>query len=271
MQNKYSCVTTIEDIRSYLGNAKEIAFDYETAPNDKYRNEDKAALDPAKCHIVGCSFSNEIGTGIYVPVANLKGENIDKKEFMQFLGDFLADTSIIKIAHNIAFESCVSYANGIVIQPPVYDTICASQLTQKGNYDFRKLADSGLKSLATEICREPLPSFEAVTEGKHFDELDGHDAETVRYGCADSDFSLRLYYIFNDWFSKYLPKHKFLVQEVESPTAVYIGIMKTNGVPLDLPLMQEKKSYAEEQMQRVKEKKGEQLTDVKKEKFIHTC
>lgn len=262
MQNKYSCVTTIDGIRAYLGVAKEVAFDYETAPNEKYRNEDKAALDPAKCHIVGCSFSNEIGTGIYVPVAHLIGENINEAEFMLFLEEFLTDTSITKIAHNMAFESCISYASGIVIQPPVYDTICASQMSQKSNYDFRKLADSGLKRLAAELCKEPLPSFEAVTEGKHFDELDGHDAETVRYGCADSDFSLRLYHIFNDWFSKYLPKHRFLVQEVESPTAVYIGIMKTNGVPIDLPLMQEKKSYAEEQMQRVKEKIQMMIGDI---------
>lgn len=254
MQTNYKCITTVNGIRDYLRDAKVVAFDYETAPNDTYRMEEKAALDPAKSHIVGCSFSVETGTGIYVPVKHLVGENIDHDDFKQFLNEFLSDTSIMKVAHNISFESCVSYNQGLVIMPPVYDTICASQMTLKNNYEFRKLADSGLKRLAGEICKEPLPSFSAVTDGKHFDELDGHDDETVRYGCADSDFALRLYFIFNEWFDKYLPKHRYIVEELESPTAVYIGIMKTNGVPVDLPLMQEKKSYAEGQMQSVKEK-----------------
>jgi len=103
MQTNYKCITTVDGIRAYLGDAKVVAFDYETAPNEKYRTEDKAALDPAKSHIVGCSFSVEVGTGIYVPVKHLVGENIDQDAFMQFLSEFLSDTAIMKVAHNISF------------------------------------------------------------------------------------------------------------------------------------------------------------------------
>ena len=110
------------------------------------------------------------------------------------------NTTTIKIAHNIAFESSMAYARGIVIQAPVYDTICASQMSLKSIYEFRKLNESGLKKLAEELFGEPLPSFSSVTDGKHFDELDAQDEETVRYGSADSDFALRLYHKFNDWF-----------------------------------------------------------------------
>lgn len=253
MDTNYKCITTVQGIRDYLKDNKEIAFDYETSPDEKFRDEDKAALDPAKCHIVGCSFSVEEGTGIYVPVAHLVGTNIDKDAFMGFLEKFLTDSSITKIAHNIAFESCISYAQDIVILPPVYDTICASQMSLKGPYDFRKLADSGLKRLAGELCGEPLPSFASVTGGKHFDELDAQDTETVRYGCADSDFALRLYHKFNAWFDKYLPNHRFIVEKLESPTAVYIGIMKTNGVPVDKTLMESKKEEAQSEMAKIRE------------------
>ena len=45
----------------------------------------------------------------------------------------------------------------------------------------------------------------------------------MQYACADSDFALRLYHLFNDWFDRYLPRHRFLVEQVESPTAVYCG------------------------------------------------
>ena len=251
MEN-YKCVTSVQEIMDYIGDAKVVAFDYETAPDETYRTEEKAALDPAKSHIVGCSFSVEEHTGIYVPVAHKTGRNVDSIAFFRFLQNFLTNQNLCKIAHNIAFESAMSYHQNIVIQPPVYDTICAAQMTLKSNYEFRKLSDSGLKKLAAELCHEPLPTFSEVTNGRHFDELDAQDAETVRYGCADSGFSLRLYHIFNNWFDRFLPKHRYIVEQIESPTAVYLGIMKHNGVPVDVELMKERQHEAEGQMERIR-------------------
>ena len=253
MITTYKCVTTVAGIKEYLGDSHVVAFDFETAPDEPYRKEDKAALDPARSHIVGCSFSVKEGTGIYVPIAHCVGTNIDKDAFFSFLTVFLTDRTITKIAHNIAFESMMAYALGIVIQAPVYDTICAAQMTLKNVFEFRKLGESGLKRLAGELCGEELPTFAAVTDGKHYDELDGNDAETVRYGAADSDFALRLYHKFNDWFDKYLPKHRYIVEEIESPTAVYLGIMKCNGIPVDTELMLKRKAEAEAEMERLRQ------------------
>lgn len=262
MNTDYKCVTTVDGIRKYIDGSGIVAFDFETAPDEPYRTEDKAALDPARSHICGCSFSVKEGTGIYAPIAHLVGENIDKDEFFDFLSKFLTDKTVIKIAHNIAFESSFAYKRGIVIQAPVYDTICASQMSLKSTYDFRTLSDSGLKRLAGELCGEKLPTFTAVTDGRHFDELDGHDAETVRYGSADSDFALRLYHIFNNWFDCYLPKHRYIVEQIESPTAVYLGIMKCNGIPIDIPLMQERKKEAEDEMERIRQEIAFMIGDV---------
>ncbi len=251
MDTDYKCVTSIDGIREYLGENAVVAFDFETAPDELYREEEKAALDPAKAHIVGCSFSVAEGTGIYVPVAHHIGNNIDSDDFFKFLADFLTDSATTKVAHNIAFESAFAYAEGIVIQAPVYDTICAAQMTLKNNYEFRRLNESGLKKLADELFHEPLPSFSTVTDGRHFDELDAQETETVRYGSADSDFALRLYHKFNGWFERFLPKHRYIVEELESPTAVYLGIMKKNGLPVDLTLMLERKAEAENEMKRI--------------------
>ena len=142
MNTEYKCVTTVDGIKDYIGGSRIVAFDFETAPDDPYREEDKAALDPAKAHIVGCSFSVKEGTGVYVPVAHRVGTNIDQDAFFAFLMAFLMDKTVIKIAHNIAFESSMAYARGIVIQAPVYDTICASQMSLKSIYEFRKLKES---------------------------------------------------------------------------------------------------------------------------------
>ncbi len=252
MNTDYRMVNTVDEIREYIGNSSVVAFDFETAPDDPYRDEEKAALDPAKSHIVGCSFSIKEGTGIYVPVSHRVGTNIDSKAFYKFLAEFLTNKNIIKTAHNIAFESSFAYAKGIVIQAPVYDTICASQMTLKNAYEFRKLNESGLKKLAAELCGEPLPTFTDVTGGRHFDELDPEDKETIRYGAADSDFALRLYHKFNDWFDRFLPKHRYIVEEIESPTAVYLGIMKYNGIPVDTALMQKRKIEADNEMKHIR-------------------
>ena len=66
MKTNYKCVTSVEGIRKYIGSYKVVAFDFETAPIELFRNEDKAALDAHKSDIVGCSFSVAEGTGKYL-------------------------------------------------------------------------------------------------------------------------------------------------------------------------------------------------------------
>lgn len=262
VQTDYKLVTDVKGILDYIGDADKVAFDYETSPDDGYRDDDKAALDPAKSHICTISLSVAEGSGIMIPVAHRTGKNIEPIEFWAWLKGFLMNPDITKIAHNLQFEAMFSYAKGIVIQEPVYDTIAASQLSLKSAYDFRKLTDSGLKKLAGELFNEPLPSFSSVTAGKHFDELDPEDPETIRYSCADSDFALRLYHRFNEWFDKFLPKHRFITEKVESPTAVYLGVMKYNGVPIDHKIMQMRKDEAKTEMERIRKEIAFMIGDV---------
>ncbi len=262
MNTKYRVVKTLAEIRDYIGDHKIVAFDYETAPDLDFRNEDRAALDPAKSHICTMSLSVEPHTGIMIPVQHLVGENMLREEFDSFLRRFLTDRSITKIAHNLAFEAMFSYKQGIVVQPPVYDTIAASQLTLKAPMEFRSLSDSGLKTLALNLCHEPLPSFTAVTAGRHFDELNPADPETIRYSCADSDYALRLYYRFNEWFDRYLPRHRWIVENLESPTAVFVGIMKCSGIPVDIPAMQAAKMNADNNIERLRAEIAEMIGGV---------
>jgi DNA polymerase-1 len=244
---KYRCVTDLAKLQDYLSGARLVAFDFETAPREEYRRDEKAALDAHKADIVGVSFSISEGTAVYVPLRHKTGKNAGSPDkVMQWLVErVFANREIVKIAHNLSFEAMFLYALGIVLQPPCYDTIAAAQMTLKSNTAFRTLADSGLKTLAQELCGEELPSFETVTAGRYFDELDPQDEETVRYACADSDFTLRLYHLFNNWFNRYLPKHRFIVEKLESPAAVYCGLMKHNGLLAGKELMLKKQAEAE--------------------------
>jgi len=251
----YRCVKTLAEIRNYLGGANLAAFDFETAPDDPYRNEEKAALDAHKAHIVGVSFSAAEGAAVYVPLKHRVGENAaEQEEIWRWLTEaFFQNTGIIKVAHNLSFEAMFLYALGVVLQPPCYDTIAAAQMTLKSNTAFRTLSDSGLKTLTPEMFGTELPSFEEVAAGRHFDELDPQDPETVRYACAASDYALRLYRLFNNWFDRYLPKHRFIVEKIESPTAVYCGLMKYNGLPVDRELMTAKQAEADGRLARLRE------------------
>ena len=214
----YRSVTTLLELLSYLSGANVVAFDFETAPDALYRNYDKAALDPHQAHVAGISFSVAEDNAVYLPLAHRSGGNaIDQEGIWDWLAEeFFQNASIVKVAHNLAFEASFLYARDIVVQEPCYDTIAAAQLVYKNEGEFRGLGDSGLKKLAQEYFNASLPSFADTVGSRHFDELDPTAETTIRYACSDSDYTLRLYYMLNNWFDRFLPKHRYVVEHIES-------------------------------------------------------
>ena len=251
----YRCETNLQEIEKYLRGAGVVAFDFETAPLPAYRDDNKAALDAHRSHIVGVSLSVAEGSAVYVPLRHLRGPNADPVQIIPFLRDAMwMNPAVIKIAHNLSFEAMFLYALGVVVQPPCYDTIAAAQMTLKTTFEFRALSDSGLKKLVPELLGDELPTFEDVTEGRFFDELASDDPDTVRYACADSDYALRLYRRFNEWFDAYLPRHRWIVENIESPTAVYCGLMKYNGLLMDETAMIRKQGECAARLLELREK-----------------
>lgn len=251
----YRCETNLQEIEKYLRGAGVVAFDFETAPLPAYRDDNKAALDAHRSHIVGVSLSVAEGSAVYVPLRHLRGPNTDPEQIIPFLrGALWMNPAVVKIAHNLSFEAMFLYALGVVVQPPCYDTIAAAQMTLKTTFEFRALSDSGLKKLVPELLGDELPTFEDVTEGRFFDELASDDPDTVRYACADSDYALRLYRRFNEWFDAYLPCHRWIVENIESPTAVYCGLMKYNGLLMDETAMIRKQGECAARLLELREK-----------------
>ena len=153
------------------------------------------------------------------------------------------------------------YALGVIVQPPCYDTIAAAQLTLKSSTTFRGLSDSGLKTLVPQLFHVELPDFETVTAGRFFDELDPQDKETVRYACADSDFALRLYHLFNGWFDQYLPRTAALWSR-SSPRPPCTALMRYNGLLMDRAAMEAKQAEAEERISAIREEIAFLIGDV---------
>ena len=251
----YKLAKAVNEIQDYIGNSNLLALDIETSPIKKYRNDKKASLDSNKSEITGISLSVSSGTGIYIPLRHQNYDNADFTEvFPCIKQNILLDESKTVVIHNAVFESSFFYALGIVIKCKVYDTMAAAQLTLKTNTEFRSLADSGLKKLVPELLKSELPTFDEVIAGSaFFGELNPENFETIRYACADSDYALRLYHLFNKWFDENLPRHRFIVEEIESPTAVYVGLMKHNGLLVDRDLLVQKQSEATDMLRELKE------------------
>lgn len=255
----YKLALNIQEIHEYIGNYKLLALDIETSPFEKYRNDDKASLDAHKSSITGISFSVEKGTGIYVPFNHKVGRNADFVETFNWIkNNILLNKNLTVVIHNAAFESMFFYALGFIPKCKIYDTLSAAQMTLKTHTEFRKLSDCGLKKLVPELLKIELPTFSEVVSknnnsSSYFDDLNSEDFETIRYACADSDHALRLYHVFNNWFDNNLPNHRFIVENIESPTAVYVGLMKYNGIPLDVELMRSKGEEAQEQINQLRE------------------
>ena len=282
----YKTIRKIEEIEEYLGDSRLVAFDFETSAKEEYREEEYAALDAHKSEITGLSLSVEKDTAVYIPLRHRGYANADADAVMSYLKCRLFQNSnIVKVAHNLAFEAMFLYALGIVVQEPVYDTIVASQLTLKSDNEFRGLGDSGLKTLVPYLYGIDLPKFEEVVNGKittdkitgkidridnqieggasrSFDELNPDDWDTVRYACADSDYTLQLYDTFNAWFKNNIPQHRYVCEKIESPTAVFTGMMKYNGVGVDTDLMKEKQAEAYERIIKIRGQLGEIIGDV---------
>ena len=255
----YKLALSKEEIQEYIGPHNLLALDIETSPFKEYRNDNKASLDAHKSSITGISFSVEENTGIYVPFNHKVGRNADFVGTFEWIkNNILLNENMTVVIHNAAFESMFFYALGFIPKCKIYDTLSAAQMTLKTHTEFRKLSDCGLKKLVPELLKIELPTFSEVVSKNNnssacFDELDSENSETIRYACADSDYALRLYHVFNNWFDKNLPNHRFIVENIESPTSIYVGIMKYNGVPLDVELMRSKGEEAQEQINQLRE------------------
>lgn len=62
----YNIIYTNKEIHDYISGADVVAFDFETAPDDEWRDEPKAALDAHKAHIVGISLSVKEDSAVYI-------------------------------------------------------------------------------------------------------------------------------------------------------------------------------------------------------------
>lgn len=237
-----TCKTLISvaQLAAYIKGATTVAFDFETAP--KNGDQDKAALDPHQAEITGIALAvlpeKPPITAVYLPLRHRVGVNADPAAVLALLkATVFENPDCLKIAHNLCFESKFLLAEGIVLKPPVFDTIAGAQLILKDTSHFRRLNEAGLKRLVREWLGVELPSFLATVGDGNFCNLDPQAEKTAAYAGADAAFALKLWQFEQAWFLKYLPSHGQLLKTMESPVAIYTAMMEYAGVYIDMPLL----------------------------------
>jgi DNA polymerase I - 3'-5' exonuclease and polymerase domains len=245
VQMRYGLVTDLVQQEAYLATATVVAFDFETAPQLAWRDDQAAALDPHRGEIVGVSLAvtpimtkNNGYDAIYIPLAHHDPDGVGLNAEVGPVFELLRrrvfeNPGVLKIAHNLVFEAKFLLAQGIALVPPVYDSMVAALLIYKEEGRFRKLAEVGLKILARDWLGLALPTFAAVVGVGSFADLNPRDPATIDYACHDAAQALQLYQLECDWFKANIPAHEALIKDLESPVALFTARMEHRGFVVD--------------------------------------
>lgn len=156
---QYFTLKSIDDLPSY----QTIAVDTET--DGLERNSG----------LVGCSFCGEPGKAYWLPSDKYKGADV----WETLKGKAL-------IMHNAKFDLNVLARHGCDLSDAkIFDTMIAHHLLDENS-------KHGLKDLAETLLHEKVVRYEDLQQMR----LTGGNPSLAEYGCADADYTFRLYQLF---------------------------------------------------------------------------
>ncbi len=188
----YKLITTMsmwETAKETLLNLqpKVMSFDTETTGTKFYQYPGMAGQ---RSLITGCSISWAKDQGIYIPFLSTKLDVLPLKDIMDWLVPFLNGRKCV--AHNGAFDFRVLYSYGH------YLNLTDDTMLMEFNLNPHVARGSkGLKTLTRKYFKHETLELDDIL-GSNFNaelvpEIDG---ELIRiYACADTDYTLQLYYL----------------------------------------------------------------------------
>ena len=201
------------------------------------------SLNAKNANLVGLSLSFEEGEACYIPLRhgiNLENNQSgfifdDVKSFKQIPFDdaislikpLLEDSSILKIGHNIKYDSLVMKQehNGNINLNPVSDTMCISYVVDPGRVDSHKLDALALR----ELNHDTIKYDDICGKGKNkisFNQLSPLDA--LNYAAEDADITLSIY---NRVLPRIINDKKFSVyKRLENPLINVLLEMENTGI-----------------------------------------
>lgn len=246
-KKNYRVVITEAELRDYIARCLmtgEGGFDWETAPRDEFRDEDKAPLDPHKSDICTASLSAAVDEGITVPLRHKVGRNFEggPERFFEILRDEFFIPQIMNVAYNLQFEGGHLWKYRVAVKRPCYDPMAAyimiTMFTAPHKINKERPSKGfGLKNLNEKIFGIKRPEYSELLEKygvKFYDELNlDENEEAVFYSCADSDDALRHFH-YADQLAENIPHYKEYIRAIQSPFMAVCGVMEYVGMPFDV-------------------------------------
>ena len=211
----YKTITTIDALDQYIAEIKEkhiVAIDTETT-----------GLHIITSQLVGICLSHSVGSGVYIPLKHIQGEQLDLDLVIDRLKPICEDHAILKIGHNIKFDISILDQHHITLTP-YDDTMLLSNALYAGKHQHNM----------DELCQQYLDhipiSFEDVCgKGKKqitFDHVS--ITEATQYAAEDADMTLRLWHIFKKDLVNEKSTHFY--ETIERPMPQIVSHMERHGI-----------------------------------------
>ncbi len=243
----YVLVTDAAALADWIAEATErgvVAVDTETT-----------SLDPMAAELVGVSLALEPGRACYIPLAHrtrgaqgagqgaldLAGEaggatqdaagvpvegQIPRDRALALLGPLLADPAVLKVGHNVKYDSQVLARYGVAVTP-VDDTMVLSYVLEAGAHGH------GLDELSELVLGHKTIKFDEVAgTGRNRVTFDYVPLDAARdYAAEDADMTLRLHRAFKPRLAR---EHMATVYEtLERPLIPVLMEMERRGIKVD--------------------------------------
>ena len=194
------------------------------------------AFDPMQARLAGLALSVAPGEACYVPVGHRSGDGLDfggseikqlaLADLITLLTPLLEDPAILKIGHNLKYDTLVFRRLGIEIRA-VEDTMLMSYALESG------LNGHGKDELAQKhLGHKPIAYKDVAGTGKSAVTFERVPLDrATHYAAEAADIALRLWLLFRERLAR---EHKTTVyQTLERPLVPVLAAMEREGILVD--------------------------------------
>ncbi|HEX7882830.1 MAG TPA: DNA polymerase I [Afipia sp.] len=227
----YATIKTLDELQRRIARAFDIgqvALTVETS-----------TADPMQAEIIGISLATGVGEACYVPLAHTKPgdgsglfagglapDQIKTADALAALKPLLTDAGVLKIGHDLKFDTVVLAQHGIDVAP-IDDTILISYVLDAGRtkHDQESLAESwfGHKTIGfTELTGtgKSRIAYDQVTIDK-----------ATEYAAERADVTLRLWHVLKPRLLAY--RVNTVYETLERPLVPVLARMERRGISID--------------------------------------
>ncbi len=253
-KRNYRTVLEIDELQKLLDSwrqeKKMVSIDLETS-----------SIDAMQAELVGASFAANEEEAFFVPIAELRGEQANRREFMRFgkvadscisaflsvAAPFYEDAAVPKTGQNLKYDALVLRCYGVDVRGIAFDTLLAASLLDPG---ARQLSIDVLTPKYLQL--DKIPTSELIGKGKRQKSMfDVETSQLTEYACEDADYALRLTHKLDTLLKE--EKLDGILQTIELPLLPVLIEMEYTGVRLDLDLLRDMSKELERDLNRLEE------------------